>query len=209
MRRHIAVKLLYGRRMSFATVRSISRPAWSRTTLRRSCVFKPCSGTTYIGVVQRGHPLAKGRITPSRYAAGRHISVSRQGPEKGPIEDALRTLGLERDVVTIVGGFATATALARASDPIAAVPERHRGILRAGMQSVSLPFVTPEFGCRCSGTLGWTTISRIARCADMSGRSARQSADADSPGKDVKQTPSRIVSFHGGDEGIRFLNGRV
>jgi hypothetical protein len=33
----------------------------------------------------------------------------------------------------IVGGFAAALALARASDLIASVPERHTGNLRAGM----------------------------------------------------------------------------
>lgn len=64
-----------------------------------------------IGVVRTGHSLAKGRITPSRYSGGQHISVSWQGQGKGPIEEALQRLGLERDVVTIVGGFATAIAL--------------------------------------------------------------------------------------------------
>lgn len=100
-----------------------------------------------IGVVRTGHSLVKGRITPSRYAGGQHISVSRQGQGqgKGPIEEALQRLGLERDIVTIVGGFATAIALARASDLIATVPERHTGILRAGMHSFSLPVSTPEF----------------------------------------------------------------
>jgi DNA-binding transcriptional LysR family regulator len=29
----------------------------------------------YIGVVRKGHPLAGGKITPARYAAGRHIGV--------------------------------------------------------------------------------------------------------------------------------------
>ncbi|WDT79426.1 MAG: LysR family transcriptional regulator [Candidatus Manganitrophus sp.] len=33
----------------------------------------------YIGVVRKGHPLARGEITPSRYATGRHIYVSRRG----------------------------------------------------------------------------------------------------------------------------------
>ena len=102
-----------------------------------------------IGVVRTGHSLVKGRITPSRYAGGQHISVSRQGQGqgqgKGPIEEALQRLGLERDIVTIVGGFATAIALARASDLIATVPERHTGILRTGTYSFSLPFSTPEF----------------------------------------------------------------
>ena len=98
-----------------------------------------------IGVVRMKHPLAKGKITPSRYAAGRHICVSRQRFEQGPIEEALRDLGLERHVVTIVGGFATAIALARTSDLIATVPERHTGILRADMHSFALPIVIPEF----------------------------------------------------------------
>ena len=49
-----------------------------------------------------------------------------------------------RKIVTIVGGFSTALALARASDLIASVPERHTGNLRAGMHSFQLPVSTPE-----------------------------------------------------------------
>jgi len=99
----------------------------------------------YIGVVRKGHPLSKGKITPSRYAAGRHICVSREDRDKGPIDEALRPFELERKVVTIVGGFSTALGLARASDLIASVPERHTGNLRAGMHSFPLPVPVPEF----------------------------------------------------------------
>jgi len=99
----------------------------------------------YIGVVRKGHPLSKGKITPSRYAAGRHICVSREDRDKGPIDEALRQFELERKVVTIVGGFSTALGLARASDLIASVPERHTGNLRAGMHSFPLPVSMPEF----------------------------------------------------------------
>jgi DNA-binding transcriptional LysR family regulator len=99
----------------------------------------------YIGVVRKGHPLSKGKITPSRYAAGRHICVSREGLDRGPIDEALKSLGLEREVITIVGGFSTALGLARASDLIASVPERHTGNLRAGMHSFPLPVSVPEF----------------------------------------------------------------
>ena len=88
-----------------------------------------------IGAVRIGHALGLGEITAGRYAAGRHIGVSRRGLDKGPIDDALEPLGLERQVVTIVGGFASALALARASDLIASVPDRHTGKLRAGMHS--------------------------------------------------------------------------
>ncbi|WP_207284530.1 LysR family transcriptional regulator [Pseudomonas sp. FW300-N2A2] len=99
----------------------------------------------FIGVVRTGHPLSQGEITPERYAAGGHISVSRRGLDKGPVDEALAALQLERQVATIVAGFSTALALARATDLIAAVPERHTENLRAGMHSFSLPVALPEF----------------------------------------------------------------
>jgi DNA-binding transcriptional LysR family regulator len=98
-----------------------------------------------VAVVRKGHPLSKRRVTAARYAAGRHISVSRTA-DKGPIDEALRLLGLERHIVTILaGGFATALTLARASDLIATLPERHTGNLRTGMCSFAVPVPTPEF----------------------------------------------------------------
>jgi DNA-binding transcriptional LysR family regulator len=98
----------------------------------------------HVGVVRQGHPLARGRITPARYAAGSHIGVSRLGLDHGPIDAALESLGLERRIVAIVAGFSTAVGLARASDLIASVPARHTGNLRAGMHSFALPVATPE-----------------------------------------------------------------
>lgn len=108
--------------------------------LRMQALFKD----RFVGVVRKGHPLSRGKITPARFAAGRHILVSRRGLDKGPIDDALRPHGLVREIITIVGGFSTALALARASDLIASVPERHTGNLRAGLHSFALPLVLPE-----------------------------------------------------------------
>jgi DNA-binding transcriptional LysR family regulator len=98
----------------------------------------------FIGVVRAGHPLSEGELTPVRYAAGRHVLVSRTGAEKGLIDEVLEPFGLQREIGTIVGGFAAALTLARASDLIATVPERQTGNLRAGMHSFSLPIPTPE-----------------------------------------------------------------
>lgn len=97
-----------------------------------------------IGVVRMGHPLSQGEITPSIFSIGKHISVSRRGESLGQVDEALKQFGLEREIVTIVGGFSTALALARVSDLIATVPERHTENLRAGMYSFLLPFPTPE-----------------------------------------------------------------
>ncbi|MCA1407205.1 LysR family transcriptional regulator [Ensifer sp. IC3342] len=98
----------------------------------------------FVGVVRMGHPLCEGEVTADRYAAGRHVLVSRRGLDKGPLDEALEALGLEREIVTIVGGFAAALALARATELIASVPERHTGALRAGMHSFPLPVFTRE-----------------------------------------------------------------
>jgi DNA-binding transcriptional LysR family regulator len=98
----------------------------------------------FIGVVGSSHELTTGEITAARFAAGRHISISRRGDERGRLDEALASLGLEREISTIVSGFATALALARASDLIANVPERHTTNLRHGMHSFPLPVPAPE-----------------------------------------------------------------
>jgi len=98
----------------------------------------------FTGAVRAGHPLSQGAVTPERFAAGRHISVSRRGRERGPIDEALERLGLQRKVVSMVSGFSAALAMARASDLIASVPERHTQGARAGMFSFALPVATVE-----------------------------------------------------------------
>jgi DNA-binding transcriptional LysR family regulator len=103
--------------------------------LRTQALFRD----RFVGVARMGHPLSKGKITPSRYA-GRHILISRRGLDRGPIDDAFEPLGLNREIVTVVGVFSEALALARASDLIASVPERYTGNLRDGMFSFPLPF---------------------------------------------------------------------
>lgn len=97
----------------------------------------------FVGVVCAGHALSEGAVTAARYAEGRHIAVSRQGLERGPIDDALRQAGHERAVATIVGSFSAALALARGSELIASVPERQTGKLRDGLHTFALPLAAP------------------------------------------------------------------
>jgi DNA-binding transcriptional LysR family regulator len=98
----------------------------------------------FVGVVRREHPLSGASVTPARYAAGRHVHVSRRGRASGLIDQAVTGSGWTRQVVTVVDGFAAALALARATDLIATVPERHTATLRAGMYTFDLPFRAPE-----------------------------------------------------------------
>lgn len=98
----------------------------------------------FVGVVRQGHVLCQGEITPTRYAAGRHVLVSRRGLDKGLMDEALQASGLEREIGAYVSGFSAALAIARATDLIATVPERHTGKLRADMFSFALPLPAPE-----------------------------------------------------------------
>jgi len=99
----------------------------------------------FVGVVRAAHPLARGRVTPARYARCEHIVVSRRGEDRTAIDDALDSLGLARRVVTIVDAFASALALARETSLVASVPEQHTGRLRAGMHTFELPLALPAF----------------------------------------------------------------
>ncbi|WP_145598661.1 LysR family transcriptional regulator [Yersinia alsatica] len=98
----------------------------------------------FIGVVRAGHPLNEGEITPDRYAAQRHIIISRRQGHKGPMDDALQLLGLERNRATYVDSISTALALVKDSDLVATVPAQHTLNLRRGMFSFPLPITSPS-----------------------------------------------------------------
>jgi DNA-binding transcriptional LysR family regulator len=99
----------------------------------------------YIGVVRGDHPLAHGSVTASDYAAWNHVIAWRQGLDLGGVDEMLRAAGLERKVMATVDGFAAALALARGSDLVATVPERHTGALHEGMFSFPLPLPAADF----------------------------------------------------------------
>ncbi len=109
------------------------------TELRAQMLFRD----RFIGVVRAGHPLPKGRVTLSLYTAAEHVEVWRHA-RGGPVDAALQSHGLAREIGMIVGGFASALAMARSTDFVASVPERHTGSLRAGMRVFALPFAVPE-----------------------------------------------------------------
>ena len=99
----------------------------------------------FVGVVRKGHALMKGTITAERYAAGSHALVSRRGLGVAPVDHALEQLGLVRHGAVMVGGFGQGIALARESEMIATVPEKHTRTLWRGMHHFSLPVHVPEF----------------------------------------------------------------
>jgi DNA-binding transcriptional LysR family regulator len=106
----------------------------------------------FVGVARIGHPLLSGTdITPERYAACDHVVASRKGKFTGPVDDALKELGLQRMTSVVVPGFPDAMRIARHSDLVALVPHSCFGnslendqAATAGLQSFELPVRTPE-----------------------------------------------------------------
>jgi DNA-binding transcriptional LysR family regulator len=100
----------------------------------------------FLGVVRTGHPLLSAPITPERYAAARHVVVSRKGSFTGPVDDALEVLGLRRDIIAVVPGFPDALRIAGQSDLVALVPRSCLGdaAFARDLASFELPVATPE-----------------------------------------------------------------
>lgn len=105
---------------------------------------RPLFADHMVAVVRASHALGKGRLTPARYASAAHIGISRRTVDTGWVDAALASSGLQREVVTTVSGFATAIALARGTDLVATVPERHTAALRKGARTLPLPFKLPS-----------------------------------------------------------------
>lgn len=99
----------------------------------------------WIGVVRTDHALAQDPATAEGYARAAHVAVLRRGLHSSEIDEAVLSAGIERRVATIVSGFATALALARETQLVATVPERHTEGLRKGMHSFPLPVLIPGF----------------------------------------------------------------
>jgi DNA-binding transcriptional LysR family regulator len=99
----------------------------------------------WVGVVRDGHPLATGKVTADRYVKAEHVHVLRRGLHSTDIDDAVSAAGLVRPIAIIVHGFAAALHLARQTELVATVPERHTAGLRQGMHAFALPLELPAF----------------------------------------------------------------
>lgn len=86
-------------------------------------------------------------MTARRFAAAAHVSASRRGLNHGPIDEALKEMGMSRQVKFVVPGFHVAVLTAAASDIVASVPLAVAATaLRLGLRIryLELPVATPE-----------------------------------------------------------------
>jgi DNA-binding transcriptional LysR family regulator len=114
----------------------------------------------FVGAVRTGHPLLRqGEVTRERFAACEHVGALQRDDFRGPIDDALETMGLERRVVLVVPSYGAALRMARATDLVAVVPSSSLSLLTLlhgliddeapelappGLQGFALPTPLPE-----------------------------------------------------------------
>ncbi|MFE6747474.1 LysR family transcriptional regulator [Kitasatospora purpeofusca] len=101
-------------------------------------------GTDRLTVAVRpGHPLTEEPLTVERYAAAEHLTVSRRGSLRSPIDDALAQRGLERHVVAAGPTAAFALQLALDSDLVVTLPDAVTRTARERLGLVTLPLPLP------------------------------------------------------------------
>jgi DNA-binding transcriptional LysR family regulator len=145
----------------------------------------PLFDDRWIGVVRPRHPLLEAKMTARRYAGANHAQVIRRGLHSSEIDDAMRAAGLERRIAVIVNGFSTAIALARETDLVATVPDRHTAGLRQGVESFSLPLELASFTVsmlwhpRMDGDLAHRWLRNCLRevCGSRRSRSSKDSSE--------------------------------
>jgi DNA-binding transcriptional LysR family regulator len=104
-----------------------------------------------VGIVRADHPLGRHR-RPSlvRLCRHPHISASRRGRARGPLDDALDDAGLKRHVAAVVPTFAVATLLVASSHYIGLVPQRlaEQHSQSLGIRWFPIPAALPELDVR-------------------------------------------------------------
>ncbi len=78
-----------------------------------------------VGIVRADSPLGRHRRpTLKQLCEYPHVSASRRGRTRGPLDDALEAAGLQRRVAAVVPGFAVAALLIASSDLVGLIPRR-------------------------------------------------------------------------------------
>lgn len=78
-----------------------------------------------VGIVRQDSPLGRHRRPTLRQLCRHpHISASRRGLSRGPLDDVLEEAGLHRHVAVVVPSFAAAALLVASSDYVGLVPQR-------------------------------------------------------------------------------------
>lgn len=99
----------------------------------------------YVCVMRRDHPLSQAPLTLEAYCAARHLLVSFSGRPFGFVDEALASLGRQRQVVLTVNQFFTAGRVVAKSDLLTVLPRHFLSVTGIASELVvhELPFDVP------------------------------------------------------------------
>ncbi|WP_328462277.1 LysR family transcriptional regulator [Streptomyces sp. NBC_00448] len=104
-----------------------------------------------VGIVRADSPLGRNRRpTLAQLCRHPHVSASRRGRTRGPLDDALDAAGLRRHVAAVVPTFAVASLLVASSGHVGLVPQRlaEQYGRALGIRWFPLPADLPELDVR-------------------------------------------------------------
>ncbi|MFI1911766.1 LysR substrate-binding domain-containing protein [Nocardia sp. NPDC020380] len=107
-------------------------------------IVEPLAEVAMLGIAAAGHPFTTGPVAPEIYAAAEHLSVSRRGRLRGPIDKRLAELGLSRRVVATVPNYAEALIAVRDSELICHTPGFPDTSISAGTGIFRIPLDLPS-----------------------------------------------------------------
>lgn len=96
-------------------------------------------------VVRLEHPFSRGHLTIERYAQAHHITISRRGHLRDPVDAALVEHGLQRHVVASAPTTMAALYFVKNSDMVVAVAEHlcEPMVSALGLRSIPIPLDLP------------------------------------------------------------------
>ncbi|MGY4494818.1 LysR family transcriptional regulator [Pseudomonas sp. TE3610] len=104
--------------------------------------------TAFVGLARRGHPILEKPVDLEAFVAHEHVTVSRRGLARGPLDEALMQHGLTRRVAYITPTFHSAMFAVAESDlllpimPVNMLPTLER--LGLALQAFELPVAVPS-----------------------------------------------------------------
>jgi DNA-binding transcriptional LysR family regulator len=100
-----------------------------------------------VGIVRRGHPFTRGRVTLERFAAASHALVSPRGDPGGMVDDVLKQHGLSRHVAFTTPSFLVAPQVVATTDLVMVLPARIAAALEGQLHLATFepPLDVPGF----------------------------------------------------------------
>ena len=120
----------------------ITVPQFASEELQSRILFRE----RYVGAARKSHPILRGKITVDSFCRYPHaLVVPRGGAARGPVDDALESVGASRYVALSVPSFLILPHALRHTDLVAVVPERLLRLMHRDLSLFEVPIVLPKF----------------------------------------------------------------